>query len=53
MLGSDYPFGIGDLDPCRIVDNTPLTEQERRAILGNNAMRVFHVQCGCGMAANG
>ena len=22
MLGSDYPFGIGDPDPCRVVDRT-------------------------------
>jgi aminocarboxymuconate-semialdehyde decarboxylase len=50
MLGSDYPFGIGDLDPCKIVDNTPLTAEEREAILGGNAMRVFHIDCGCGAA---
>ena len=48
MLGSDYPFGIGDPDPCKIVDNTPLTKEERRAILGENAMRIFQVDCGCG-----
>jgi aminocarboxymuconate-semialdehyde decarboxylase len=48
MLGSDYPFGIGDLDPCGIVDHTALTAAEREAILGGNAARVFHVECGCG-----
>lgn len=48
MLGSDYPFGIGDLDPCKIVDKTPLTAGEREAILGGNAMRVFHIDCSCG-----
>jgi aminocarboxymuconate-semialdehyde decarboxylase len=50
MLGSDYPFGIGDPDPAAVVDATPLTAPERRAILGGNAVRIFHVNCGCGAA---
>ena len=33
MLGSDYPFGIGDPAPVNLVDTTPLTQDERRAIL--------------------
>ena len=49
-LGSDYPFGIGDLNPVRIVDETPLTAAERDAILGGNAARIFHIECGCGAA---
>jgi aminocarboxymuconate-semialdehyde decarboxylase len=48
MLGSDYPFGIGDPDPCGMVDRTALTQAEREAILGGNAARIFHVACGCG-----
>jgi aminocarboxymuconate-semialdehyde decarboxylase len=48
MVGSDYPFGIGDLDPCKVVDNTPFTAEERKAILGGNAMQIFHIECGCG-----
>jgi aminocarboxymuconate-semialdehyde decarboxylase len=48
MLGSDWPFGIGDLDPRRVVENTMLTDTERRAILGETAARIFHVDCGCG-----
>jgi len=51
MLGSDWPFGIGDLDPCRIIENTALTEAERRAILGETAARIFHVDCNCGAGA--
>jgi aminocarboxymuconate-semialdehyde decarboxylase len=47
-LGSDYPFGIGDLDPVRVVENTPLTTAERDAILGGNAARIFHIDCACG-----
>jgi aminocarboxymuconate-semialdehyde decarboxylase len=50
MLGSDYPFGIGDPDPCAVVDNASLTGDERRAILGDNAMRIFQIDCGCGTA---
>ncbi len=48
VLGSDYPFGIGDLEPVNIVDATPLTAAERTAILGGNAARIFHLECGCG-----
>jgi aminocarboxymuconate-semialdehyde decarboxylase len=47
MLGSDYPFGIGDLDPCGVIDRTRLTAAERDAILGGNAARVFRIECGC------
>jgi aminocarboxymuconate-semialdehyde decarboxylase len=48
MLGSDYPFGIGDPEPVRIVDDTPLTAAEREAILGGTAARIFHIDCACG-----
>jgi aminocarboxymuconate-semialdehyde decarboxylase len=48
MLGSDYPFGIGDPEPVNIVDATPLTTAERAAILGENAARIFHIECTCG-----
>jgi aminocarboxymuconate-semialdehyde decarboxylase len=48
MLGSDFPFGIGDPDPCGIVDRTELAAAERDAILGGNAARIFHVECRCG-----
>jgi aminocarboxymuconate-semialdehyde decarboxylase len=51
MLGSDCPFGIGDPEPCGVVDKTPFAAAERAAILGGNAARVFHIACGCGAAA--
>ncbi|MBV8120223.1 MAG: amidohydrolase family protein, partial [Alphaproteobacteria bacterium] len=47
MLGSDYPFGIGDPEPRRVLDDTALTEAERQAILGETAARIFHIDCGC------
>ena len=48
MLGSDFPFGIGDPDPRGVVDRTALSAAERDAILGGNAARVFHIDCPCG-----
>src|SRR5713101_6093841 len=30
VLGSDYPFPIGDPEPARVVDETPLTQGERQ-----------------------
>ena len=48
MLGSDFPFGIGDPDPCKLIDATALTTAEREGILGGNAARIFHVDCDCG-----
>jgi aminocarboxymuconate-semialdehyde decarboxylase len=51
MLGSDYPFGIGDPDPCAVVEATPLTVAERCAIVGDTAARIFHVECDCGAAS--
>ncbi|HEY1795337.1 MAG TPA: amidohydrolase family protein [Stellaceae bacterium] len=50
VLGSDFPFGIGDPDPCKIVAETALTAEERDAILGGNAARIFRVACDCGAA---
>ena len=47
VLGSDYPFPIGDPEPTRVVDDTPLTEAERHAILGETAARIFHINCSC------
>jgi len=47
-LGSDFPFPIGDPDPVRVVEDTPLTVAERRAILGETASRIFKVDCSCG-----
>ena len=47
-LGSDFPFPIGDHDPVKVVEDTPLTAAERRAILGETAARIFKVDCSCG-----
>ena len=49
LLGSDYPFPIGDSAPLRIVEKTALSAAERSTILGDTAARVFRLPtCGCG-----
>ncbi|MEQ9642465.1 MAG: amidohydrolase family protein [Alphaproteobacteria bacterium] len=47
MLGSDHPFPIGDPDPVKLIDETELTQAERKGILGNTAMELFHLDCDC------
>jgi aminocarboxymuconate-semialdehyde decarboxylase len=37
LLGSDYPFPIGDLSPRGIVESAALTPEERSRILGSSA----------------
>jgi len=48
MLGSDYPFAVGDLEPCKVVNDANLTDAERADIFSNVATRIFHLEnCGC------
>ncbi|NQU72330.1 MAG: amidohydrolase [Rhodospirillales bacterium] len=48
VLGSDYPFPIGDMEPCKIVHDAGLTEIDTNAILGDTAAKLFHLEGGCG-----
>jgi len=41
LLGSDYPFPIGDLTPRDVVERAPLNAGDRGRILGGNAARLF------------
>jgi aminocarboxymuconate-semialdehyde decarboxylase len=42
MLGTDFPFDMGETDPRRLVTATEgLTDEEREAISGGNAARLF------------
>ena len=43
VLGSDYPFPIGDMEPCKIVHDAGLTEIDTNAILGQTAAKLFHL----------
>ena len=44
VLGTDYPFPIGDFEPMHIVNALPLTDAERAAIAGSTAMRLFDIE---------
>lgn len=44
MLGSDWPFPIGDFEPGKVVDAARLTEADRAAIRGGNAARIFGLE---------
>lgn len=48
MMGSDYPFPIGDMQPCKIVHQSGFSEIDTTAILGGNAARLFRLDGGCG-----
>jgi aminocarboxymuconate-semialdehyde decarboxylase len=43
VLGTDYPFPIGDFEPMNIVNALHLTDAERAAIAGSTAMRLFDI----------
>jgi len=43
MLGSDYPFPIGDPDPRRVVETAGYSDAEVEAMLTGNARRLFGV----------
>lgn len=43
VLGSDYPFPIGDPEPCKVVHAAKLGETATRQILGETAMRLFGI----------
>jgi aminocarboxymuconate-semialdehyde decarboxylase len=41
LLGSDYPFPIGDLAPRQVLDQTELKDGDRALIAGATAARLF------------
>jgi aminocarboxymuconate-semialdehyde decarboxylase len=43
MLGSDYPFDMGDSDPVALVRRAQLDEADRAKILSGNASRLFRL----------
>ena len=44
VLGSDYPFTIGDMEPSKVVYDSGLNETATRAILGGTAARLFRIE---------
>ncbi len=41
LLGSDYPFPIGDPQPRQVIERSGLSEADARLLLGGNAATVF------------
>ena len=41
MLGSDYPFPIGDPNPLKVVEEANFSERDKNKILGDTAVDVF------------
>lgn len=44
LMGSDCPFGIGDPQPARIVQEARISPAERDQILSQNAVRLFEIE---------
>lgn len=44
MLGSDWPFPIGDFTPRKVVEAAKLSDADRAAVLGGNAARIFRLE---------
>ncbi|MFD1707534.1 amidohydrolase family protein [Siminovitchia sediminis] len=44
VMGSDYPFLLREIPPGKVIDETPgLTEEQRKAILGENALKFLNI----------
>jgi len=44
VLGTDYPFPIGDFEPMAVVNALYVTDEEYAAIAGTTAMRLFNIE---------
>jgi len=45
LVGSDYPYDMGDPDPSETVDQlTRITDEDRRKIVGGNTVALFGLQ---------
>jgi aminocarboxymuconate-semialdehyde decarboxylase len=47
MLGSDYPFPIGDPAPLKVVRESNMEEIDISLILGETAARLFRIEDCC------
>lgn len=43
LMGTDYPFDMGTVDPLGFLDGVGLTHDERRLVLGGNAERLLGI----------
>jgi aminocarboxymuconate-semialdehyde decarboxylase len=44
LLGTDYPFDMGTVDPLGFLDSVGLADEERRLVLGGNAERLLRLR---------
>ena len=45
VMGSDYPFLLREIPPGKVIDDTlGLTEEQRQAILGGNALAFLNIR---------
>ncbi len=44
MLGSDWPFPIGDFAPRKVVEAAHFGDADKAAIMGGNAARIFGIE---------
>ncbi|MPZ72591.1 MAG: amidohydrolase family protein [Nitriliruptorales bacterium] len=44
LLGTDYPFDMGEPDPLKLIGDARLSQSERDLIVGGNAARLFRLQ---------
>lgn len=44
MMGSDYPFYLGDLEPLKIVDSCGFADNVRSAIVAGTAAQLFNIR---------
>ncbi|MFN3656573.1 MAG: amidohydrolase family protein [Pseudolabrys sp.] len=44
MMGSDYPFSVGDLEPLKIVEASKFGKKEHDAITGGTAAELFNIK---------
>ena len=43
LLGSDYPFPVGDLAPLQVLESTGLSTDDRAKVAGGNAQLLFRL----------
>jgi aminocarboxymuconate-semialdehyde decarboxylase len=50
LLGTDYPFDMGEDDPAGLIERTPgLSAEEREMLVGGNAARLLGVHATSGV----
>jgi aminocarboxymuconate-semialdehyde decarboxylase len=43
VMGSDYPFPIGDMEPLKVIENADFTDAQKSMILGETAKDLFGI----------